>query len=223
MARKDATTTNRSGQTTAGADALHVLLRAWQAEGCEQALALLVRMVAPIVEQAARRELRASGIRDPAAADDATARVFDHLRRLHGGAAGERPVTGFADADGPHAGHVDALAFIRLLARSRARDVARSRRRAGRHERPFATLDEAARDRVHAVTASPDDAPQPDLEPRLLAAIAALDGRERTAITLRLEGKSLAVVAHALDVCEGTASRIHARAVATLRAALRPR
>lgn len=223
MARTEATTTQRGSRTPSKPDALDSLLRAWQADGREQTLESLVRIAAPIVEHAARRELRGFGIRDPAAADDAVARVFDHLRRLHGTAAGERRVTGFG-AGAPHAGHASALTFIRLLARSRARDVARSRRRAGRHERPFATLDDAARDHVHAVAATDgDDDPVTDLKPRLLAAIAALDGRERMAISLRLEGKSLAVVAHALDVCEGTASRIHARAVATLRAALRPR
>jgi DNA-directed RNA polymerase specialized sigma subunit len=36
-------------------------------------------------------------------------------------------------------------------------------------------------------------------------------------IELLLEGKSQAVISHALDVCEGTVSRLRTRAIASLR------
>ncbi|NBW96972.1 MAG: sigma-70 family RNA polymerase sigma factor, partial [Planctomycetia bacterium] len=56
-----------------------------------------------------------------------------------------------------------------------------------------------------------------DRTTRLHAAIGRLEPRLRTVVELLLEGKSQAVIAHALDVCEGTVSRLRSRAVAELR------
>lgn len=210
--RRDALAPSRS---------LDALLDAWQSTGDEQALESLLRAAVPIIEQSVRRALHATGIRDPAAADDAVALVLDHLRRLHGAAAGEARVAAFAAASDERPGRSDTLAFLRLLARSRARDVARSHRRVARHVLPFSAIDGKTADQLQAIVAlARADDPEPAPLERLHAAIGALEPRERTAISLRLEGKSLAVIAHVLGVCAGTASRIHARAVARLRAAL---
>ena len=61
---------------------------------------------------------------------------------------------------------------------------------------------------------------QADLCLRLHDEIPHLPPRERLVMELVLEGKNQAVIAHVLDVCEGTVSRIRMRAIATLRARL---
>jgi RNA polymerase sigma factor (sigma-70 family) len=62
-----------------------------------------------------------------------------------------------------------------------------------------------------------DVAAQTDLCVRLRDIIPRLPPRERTVIELLLEGKSQAVIAHMLEVCEGTVSRLRGRATAALR------
>ena len=58
---------------------------------------------------------------------------------------------------------------------------------------------------------------QADLCLRLHDAIPHLPPRERLVMELLLEGKNQATVAHVLDVCEGTVSRLRMRAIAMLR------
>jgi RNA polymerase sigma factor (sigma-70 family) len=58
---------------------------------------------------------------------------------------------------------------------------------------------------------------QAELCMRLHDAIPHLPPRERLVMELLLEGTNQATVAHMLDVCEGTVSRLRTRAVATLR------
>ncbi len=66
--------------------------------------------------------------------------------------------------------------------------------------------------------ASSDDMQtQADVCLRLHNAIPCLPPRERLVMELLLEGKNQATIAHVLDVCEGTVSRLRIRAVATLR------
>jgi RNA polymerase sigma factor (sigma-70 family) len=52
---------------------------------------------------------------------------------------------------------------------------------------------------------------------RLHDAIPHLPARERLVMELLLEGKTQATIAHVLDVCAGTVSRLRMRAIATLR------
>jgi len=56
-----------------------------------------------------------------------------------------------------------------------------------------------------------------DLCLRLHDAILHLPPRERLVMELLLEGKNQATIAHVLDVCEGTVSRLRMRAIASLR------
>ena len=52
---------------------------------------------------------------------------------------------------------------------------------------------------------------------RLREAVERLPARERLVAELLLEGKSQATIAHVLDVCEGTVSRLRSRAVGLLK------
>jgi len=101
-------------------------------------------------------------------------------------------------------------AFVRCIARSRARDVARARRRRDGLIAGYAAL--VARDRGEAI----DDRDDTDAA-RLRSAIESLDERSRQVVGLLLDGKSQTVIAHLLGVSEGTVSRVRARAIATLR------
>jgi len=59
-----------------------------------------------------------------------------------------------------------------------------------------------------------------DLCRKLHDALPHLPPREQLVIKLLLEGKNQVVIAHAMDCCEGTVSRLRTRAIAQLRAIL---
>jgi len=187
------------------------LLDRWQDEHDPAVLETLWRAVGHRVEQFVARALRRRGIRDPGACDDATALVIDEIHRL-GSNVAPNPGTRFDAGRTPAGGSSDPCwAYLRCVAKSRARDVARARSRRDRHEACYAECDvlsgePAAADEAADATAA-----------RLEAAVALLDEQSRTVVTLLLEGKSQAVAAHVLGVCEGTVSRIRARAIARLR------
>ena len=114
-------------------------------------------------------------------------------------------------------------AYVVWLTRERAADVARSRRRQRHAAIFFSQLDKPAARCLRRCAAAADDAAaagQADLCGRLRDAISRLPPRERTVIELLLEGKTQTVIAHLLDVCEGTVSRIRSRALDTLRTLL---
>lgn len=190
------------------------LLARWQDDHDPAAFDALWRAVGHQVEQIVARALRRRGIRDPGACDDATALVIAQIHRLgsvvapHSAArfdAGRTPADGSSDP---------CWAYLRCVAESRARDVARARWRRSRHETCHAAAGEPSVE--PAVTDSPAQAAVARLEP----AVALLDEQARIVVTLLLEGKSQAVAAHVLGVCEGTVSRIRARAIARLRTLL---
>jgi RNA polymerase sigma factor (sigma-70 family) len=56
-----------------------------------------------------------------------------------------------------------------------------------------------------------------DATARMHDALPLLEPRSRTVVELLLDGKSQAVIAHVLGVCEGTVSRLRTRAIAELR------
>jgi RNA polymerase sigma factor (sigma-70 family) len=150
-------------------------------------------------------------VADRSAVDDVVSLVLDHLRRLPCGNAGERRVALFRGDDATVG---RGLAYVRLLARNRARDVARARHRRDRRARVFSMLDAMGWQAVAA------GRPVNDLHEQLLDAVAQLEPPLRQVVELLLEGKSQATIAHVLDVCEGTVSRMRKRAVDRLRALL---
>jgi len=202
-------------------DSIEQLLLEWQSTGDERTLEELFKAISPLIESVSRHVLRSNGIVDPGAIDDATSKVFDHLRRLHGPSAGDRRVAAFR----PAAPHVtrrgDAgIGFIRWLSQERARDIARATFRRTRRTRLFSQLAPEHAGMVQRIEARPP----PDgglLDDDVLLAIESLDGRLRLVIDLLLEGESQATIARRMGVCEGTVSRIHARAIEALREAIR--
>lgn len=201
------------------------LLLAWQATGAEDGFEDLLDAVRGVIEQVARRVLHRHHIDDPAAVDDAVSLVFDHLRRLPPHARAGRSVAPFRPRD--DRGDGDAgTAYLTWLATERARDVARATRAHARRARPFSQLDDAAR---HSFTkrcaslTSPeelylsDDNADGNRAARLAEAIPRLDPPLGHVLTMLLKGMSQAAIAAKLRVCEGTVSRMRARAISQLR------
>jgi RNA polymerase sigma factor (sigma-70 family) len=189
-------------------DCLGGLLERWQASGDPAQLEAVVVAVRQVVELVAGRTLAECHVADRSAIDDVVSLVLDHLRRLPRGSAGERRVALFRSDDATVG---RGLAYIRLLARNRARDVARARHRRDRHAQVFSMLDDTGWQAVSA------GRPVNDLHERLLDAVAQLEPPLRQVVELLLEGKSQATIAHVLDICDGTVSRMRKRAVDRLR------
>jgi RNA polymerase sigma factor (sigma-70 family) len=196
-------------------------LTAWQETADANQLAELVMEARPQLEEAARRTLRRLGIGDWSAVDDAVSLVLDHLRRLPQAAAGERAVAQFdvGRTAGTRAGDC-GLAYLLWLARERALDIARHRRRQARRCELIATaagvlLTDRARDDL--ASSEPPAEAAADPAARLHAALDRLEPRLRTVVEMLLTGKSQAAIAHVLEVCEGTVSRLRGRAIAELK------
>lgn len=203
--------------------AIDRLLRVWQETGDDDSFSRLVSIARPIAIRIGAAELRRHGIRDPSAIDDVLSRVLDHLRRLPRFTPG-RPVAAYRQPDSP--GVDDGHRYLAWLARRRALDVIRSWRRQSRSMPCFSSIMvEADRERLErgAATPDPNDAPACEEQAAMFhAALAGLSPRLRAVIELLLEGKTQAVVAHVLEVSEGTVSRLRHRAIAELRRALEP-
>lgn len=194
-------------------------LLAWQETADEIWLEDLIRATRPLLESAARGVLRRLQISDWSAVDDTLALVFDHLRRLPATAPGERGVTPFTTGRGTNPGSSDpGLAYLVWLVHERALDVARQRRRQAARRRIFATTCHASRvDQAGFDRSMIDDDAACDIAARLHAALAMLEPRLCLVIRLLLDGKSQAMVAHMLGVCEGTVSRLRTKAIADLK------
>jgi len=194
-----------------------LLFLRWQETGRETEFEAIVAEVRPQVEQVAERVLHRQGLRDPAAVDDAVSLVLDHLRRLSVGKGTDRTVAKFAPAEGGdrHAPRDPGRTFVACLAKDRARDVVRARRR--QRSVPFSQFgDQAGRAFEQRLVASEPAADGPPLIDRVRAAAERLEPRQRLLVELLLEGKNQARIAHVLGVCEGTVSRLRARAIASL-------
>jgi len=204
-----------------GSASITSTLLAWQATGKEACLERLWCMASPIAHRMITATLHRVGIHDPSAIDDAVSPVLDHLRRLPETSTSDRPVARFAPRTDPRytCSLADpGLAFLVWLSRERAADVARSRRRRDKRVTVFSLVDQQIANRVHASAATGNDgAASADLCLRLHETIPHLPPRERLVVELLLDGKSQAVIAHVLDVCEGTVSRLRMRAIAMLR------
>jgi RNA polymerase sigma factor (sigma-70 family) len=209
----DAAACRQSGD--AGVASIGRLLDGWQATADPETLAVLVVAVRPMVEAVASRVLRSLRIADRSAVDDVVSLVLDHLRRLPRGLEGERPVAIFR-------GDEPGTAFIRILARNRALDVARSRGRRARRSVPFSAAIDDVREALVTRRAAAALVAEAETHDRLAAAIDRLEPQLRTVVQMLLDGKSQVVIAHVLGVCEGTVSRVRSRALAKLRALLEP-
>lgn len=207
---------NAMGDTD-GTDAgrsVAALIDRWQSAHDGTALADLVDLIRAPLARIVAHTLRRQGVRDPGACEDAWALVLEHLARL-GGADGPRRVEGFDACRTSRGGTVDpGWIYVRCVARSRARDIARDRRRRDRHARALVGI------APQAVAPSAHDESSGAAVERLQAAASRLDAQSRQVVMLLLDGKSQAVIAHVLGVCEGTVSRIRARAITKLRAIL---
>jgi len=197
-------------------------LLAWQESADPLALEHVIRSTRRTLERTAADMLRRLHIGDWSAVDDTLSLVFDHLRRLPAAPAGGRLVARFDGARQSSDAGDAGIAYLVWLARERARDVARTRRRQAARGRPFSAVGHVPDDRDREGKSAAPGAPQAahDEIARLHAAVAQLDPRLRCVVEMLLEGKSQVVIAHVLGVCEGTVSRLRARAIAELRRVL---
>lgn len=194
-------------------------LQAWQETADKFWLEHLIRDTRPRLESAARGVLRRLQISDWSAVDDALALVFDHLRRLPFVSAGERSVARFDTSRtvGERSGD-PGLAYLVWLAHERALDVARQRRRQATRCRLFAATHRATLfDHTDFELSADADEPECDAAARLHAALSKLEPRLCTVVELLLDGKSQAMIAHVLGVCDGTVSRMRSKAIAELK------
>ena len=201
-------------------DEVALALLAWQETANEACLERLVSATTPQLAKVARRVLKRHHVDDWSAVDDILALVLDHLWRLPVATTHERPVARFDATRTPRGGNGDpGVAYLTWLVQERALDVVRKRRRQAARETRLAERGTAGDccDGAPWRDSSSCGEIEADRTTRLRAAIGRLEPRLRTVVELLLEGKSQAVIAHALDVCEGTVSRLRSRAVAELR------
>lgn len=201
---------------------LATLLLGWQSSGDESQLTSLIAATRPLIYKLAASTLHKHGIGDPAAMDDVVSVVFDHLRRLPGALKEERFVASFAARSGDN----DGLAYIVWLTRNRTIDIVRSRHRRHRRERCFSAITQDAARRLPSYAVNGGLGPDEEIPKgcqQLIEVIPFLESRERAVIELLLDGKSQVAIAHILDVCEGTVSRLRVKAIASIRSLLAER
>ena len=193
-------------------------LQAWQETGDVAWLEHVIAETLPRLERAARGLLRSLQIDDWSAVDDTLSLVLDHLRRLPATNSGERTVARFEHRRDTGRGGDPGLAYLVWLAHERAFDVARRRKRQTNRHRLYMSAHHAPPiDGADFEALADSSETDRDTAARLQTALALLEPRSRTVIQLLLDGKSQAVIAHVLGVCEGTISRLRARAIAELR------
>lgn len=201
------------------------LLLSWQSTNDEHRLELLLERSRGLIEGAARRVLHCQHINDPSAVDDAVALVFDHLRRLPGQRSTGRPVKPFRP-DAHHGSGEPGTAYVIWLAKERARDVARAIRSRARRMQSFSQLAESQT--VFGTSMMPPA--ENDADPTQAAAersstlhgvLDRLDPPLASVLRMLLAGKSQAAIAVALHVCEGTVSRMRARAIHQVRSLMK--
>jgi len=192
----------------------------WQESGSVAAFEALVGNVVARLEKIIIATLRQHGIRDATVADDALSLVLDHLRRLPGGGNGERHVARFVvRTGGPPCGPDGdpGIPYLEHLARSRAIDAARQRQR--HRYLVFSQLDSqgAGPFEETIMGADPGGLALAGLCDLVSEAARQLEPRQQLLIELLLAGKSQAMIAHVLEVNEGTVSRLRLKAIGSLR------
>ena len=194
-------------------------LQAWQESGDDVWLEHVIVATLPRLEHAARSVLRRLHISDWSAVDDALSLVLDHLRRLPATTPNERTVARFENRCDTGRGVGDpGLAYLVWLAHERAFDVARQRKRQATRRMRFKNLGHVPYvDDTGIDTHTNADEVESDATARMHDALKRLEPRLCTVVELLLDGKSQAVIAHVLGVCEGTVSRLRTRAIAELK------
>jgi RNA polymerase sigma factor (sigma-70 family) len=194
-------------------------LQAWQESGDDAWLEHVIAHSLPRLEHAARSVLRRLHVSDWSAVDDALSLVLDHLRRLPATTPNERTVARFENRCDTGRGVGDSgLAYLVWMAHERAFDVARQRKRQATRRMRFKNLGHVPHvddTGIDALTNA--DEVERDATARMHDALKRLEPRLCTVIQLLLDGKSQAVIAHVLGVCEGTVSRLRTRAIAELK------
>lgn len=202
--------------------ALTPLLLRWQEQGEPAVLEQILRMARPLIEASASLTLRRMSIRDANLRDDAVALVYDHLRRLPASGNRDRDVQVFRPRrQGTHCGRGDdAVAFLRWLAKARARDVARTVRRARRMVL-FSDMEQVSGDGLDSTKRSSQHGRGDDRRDALHKGLEQLDDRSRQVFRWLAEGDTQAAIAQRLGIAEGTVSRIRSRGIAVMRVMLR--
>lgn len=191
------------------------ILHKWQTTGDECHLESLLRVSSHLLRRTARNALIRHGVADPGAVDDAMSLVLDHVRRLPGVSARERRVSRFVPRRST-AGTDSGEAYLVWLSRERARDVARKWRMCARRTQPLSQVEPGGSltPLHHLFGTSIADT---DNIARLHRAIEGLEDRQAIVIRMLINGQSQTTIATELHVCEGTVSRLRARAIARLR------
>lgn len=185
-------------------------LLAWQETADETWLECVLATTTADLRLVARRVLQRHRVRDWSAVDDALSLVLDHLRRLPIRDADGWTVTRFDAMRRPRRGDGDSgMSYLAWLVRERSLDVVRQRRRQAARALRFAEQGAAATPCEPAFDA--------DQVARLREAVGRLEPRQRAVVELLLAGRSQTAIAHLLDVCEGTVSRLRTRAITELR------
>ena len=199
-----------------------VLLLQWQSTGDTRCLDAVVEMTWITLERIVAGTLRRHGIHDTSVVEDVLSLVLDHLRRLPDSPSHGRCVARFDPRRAgcsTKPGDDPAIAFLHWLARDRALDVVRAHYRRSHRVLAFSGLDDSAARCLQASLDPDGDDEEGRLTEvciRLHEAIKKLEPRLRTVIDMLLDGKSQAVIAHVLNICEGTVSRLRCRAIEEL-------
>lgn len=191
------------------------LLLAWQSSADERDLVSLLRVSSPLIWRTARNVLVRRGVADPAAVDDAMSLVLDHVRRLAGVSKNERKVSRFKPSRTTHATD-PGEAYLVWLSTERARDVARTRRTRARFVQSLSDVETGNSPTPLQALVGPSANDTDDVI-RLHRAIEGLKDRQAVVIQMLITGQSQATIAAELKVCEGTVSRLRARAISRLR------
>lgn len=196
------------------------LLLAWQSSADESDLESLIRATGSLIDRIARATLRRHSISDPDAVDDAVSLVLDHVRRLAGSGTTERRVSPFVCHDAGEATDPGA-SYLAWLTTERSRDVARKRHRHARRFQPLSSLGSVPSGVGRRLASMPPSDGTIDSQgstpERIERAIGRLDPRLATVLRMLLDGKPQTVIASTLHVCEGTVSRMRARAIVAVR------
>jgi RNA polymerase sigma factor (sigma-70 family) len=188
---------------TAAEDSLSASLLRWQSASPNSSFEAISERAAIIAGDVAGAVLRKRGIRDPMAKDEAVSLVLTHLWRLR---ENRGKVTPFRISRGGNS----AEAYIRWLTIRRSMDVARRLRRRSVKEVPLTEAKDMA---VAGSQADGVCVARQELLERFHTLVGLLDRRSQGVMRRLVDGASQKEIAYELGVCEGTVSRIRAKAV----------